>query len=72
MTKLPQLDLISDNYVLKLWKKLRPMTLGSVLNKNFSSPLKLVDISKDLMAGLKTVSLNLKVNTIVELEPQMP
>jgi len=72
MTKLLQLDLISDNYVPKLWKKLKPMILGSELNKNSSLPQKPVDITQDPMDGQKMDSLNLKDNITVESAPQTP
>ena len=72
MTKLLQLDLISDNYVPKLWKKLKPMILGSELNKNSSLPQKPVNITQDPMDGQKMDSLNLKDNIIVESAPQTP
>jgi len=48
------------------------MILGSELNKNFSLPLNLVDITKDLMVGQKMDSLNPKDNITVESVPQMP
>jgi len=65
MTKLHQQDSTSDIWLTKSWKNQKIKTLGSELSKNSSSPKKMAATTLDPMDGLRMVSLNLKVNTIV-------
>lgn len=68
MTRSLLLDTISDTWSTKLWKMLKLMTLGLVLNKNSSSWSKLVSTNFP-MDGPKLASLIPKDNTTVVLVP---